>query len=108
WAARSKAFAGFAVVAGSLAPSFELKNSKPLIVIGSPEDRSVNYKSQMEALEVARKVNFATEPGQPCGANCTSYRSPIGAPVISVSHPDGHQYPAFASDTIVSFFRSRP
>src|SRR5262245_25533583 len=108
WAARSKTFAAFAPVAGTISASAPLKEPKPVIAVGGREDRNVDFRQQMESVEKAKTVNFATGPGEPCGPVCTLYRSPRGAPVITVIHPAGHVYPDFATDAIVSFFRSRP
>jgi polyhydroxybutyrate depolymerase len=106
WAARSKTFAAFAAVSGTLATTVELKEPKALIQIGGSQEPSL--RQQLESVEVAKKLNFATGRGERCGNNCTLYRSPRGAPVITVEHDGGHFYPSFATDAIVSFFRSRP
>jgi len=108
WATRSRIFAAFAPVAGSLGQAISLKEPKPFIQIGGREDRNVDFKLQMQSLETTRNLNYATGPGEPCGTNCTLYRSSRGAPVITVIHDGGHFYPSFATDAIVSFFRSRP
>jgi polyhydroxybutyrate depolymerase len=106
WATRSRTFAAFAPVAGPLAQTISLKEPKPFIQIGGREDP--NFRLQMQSLETTRTLNYATGPGEPCGSNCTLYRSSRGAPVITVIHDGGHFYPSFATDAIVSFFRSRP
>jgi len=105
WATRSKTFAAFAPVSSTLA-TIELKEPKPLIQIGGRAE--TNVRQQMESVEVAKKLNFAMGSGERCGPDCTLYRSPRGAPVITIVHDGGHVYPSFATDAIVSFFRSRP
>ena len=107
WATRSKKFAAFAAVAGTVYGTNRPKDPKPIILVGGREDRQVEFRLQMESLEIARGVDGATEPAEACGTGCSLYRSSIGAPVISVVHPAGHVYPSFATDAIVSFFRSR-
>jgi polyhydroxybutyrate depolymerase len=108
WATRSQTFAGFAAVAGSLAPQVVPKDPKSLILIGGRQDRTVGFESQLEALEKVRVVNGATADGEPCGKNCTLYRSSRRAPVITYLHDGGHLYPSEATDIIVSFFRAHP
>lgn len=106
WAARSRTFAALAIVAGTVAPEITLNDPKPFIAIGGREDHNVEFRQQMESVDVGRNLNFATGTGESCGTNCTLYRSPRGAPVITIVHPGGHLYPSFATDNIVSFFRS--
>ncbi len=104
WATRSKTFAAFASVAGTIAPAVQLKEPKPFIAVGGREDHNVEFKQQMESIEVVRKLNFATEAGEPCGKECTLYKSSRNTPVITIIHSGGHLYPSFATDSIVSFF----
>ncbi|MBI4472146.1 MAG: hypothetical protein HY646_05725 [Acidobacteria bacterium] len=106
WATRSKTFAAFAPVSSTPAATVQLKDPKPVIQISGREEP--NIRLQMESIEVAKNLNFATGLGERCGADCTLYRSPRGAPVITIVHAGGHFYPSFATDAIVSFFRSRP
>ena len=106
WATRSKTFAAFAAVSGTLATTVVLKDPKPLIYFGGRLEPSL--RQQMESVEIAKKLNYATGSGEKCGTDCTLYRSPRSAPVITVVHDGGHLYPSFATDAIVSFFRSRP
>jgi len=103
WAARGKTFAAFAPVAGTLATTIKLKDPKPLIAVTGRQDQ---FRQHLESVEVAKTLNFATGPGEPCGTNCTVFRSPRSAPVITVIHDGGHFYPSFATDAIVSFLRS--
>jgi polyhydroxybutyrate depolymerase len=106
WATRSKIFAAFAPVSSTLASTVELKEPKPFIYFGGRQEP--NIRQQMESVEAAKKLNYATGQGERCGTACTLYRSPRGAPVITVVHDGAHFYPSFATDAIVSFFRSRP
>lgn len=108
WAARSQTFAAFAPVAGTLTTSAPLSEPKSLIAISGREDHNVEFRQQVESVEIARKLNGATGPGESCGVDCTLYRSSKGAPVITVVHSGGHLYPPFATDLIVRFFRSHP
>jgi len=108
WATRSPIFAGFATVAGALAPAIVIKDPKSLILIGGRQERTVDFKLQMQAFETLRTVNGATGYGESCGKNCSLYRSSKGAPIITYLHDGGHLYPSEATDIIVSFFRAHP
>lgn len=108
WATRSRIFAAFAAVAGTLAPALQLQEPKPFIQIGGREDHNVEFRQQMESVEIGKRLNGATGLGVSCGTLCTLYRSSRNAPVITIVHTGGHFYPPFATDSIVSFFRSHP
>ncbi len=92
WATRSRTFAAFAPVAGTLSTSAPLNDPKPLIAIGGREDHNVEFRQQMESIETGRKLNDAMDEGRRCGANCTLYRSSRSAPVITIIHDGGHLY----------------
>jgi polyhydroxybutyrate depolymerase len=108
WATRSRTFAAFALVAGTLTAAIPLKEPKAFIQIGGREDHNVEFKQQMESVDIGKTLNGANGPGAPCGDDCTLYRSSKGAPVITIIHSGGHLYPSFATDAIVTFFRSHP
>jgi polyhydroxybutyrate depolymerase len=105
WATRPKIFAGFAIVSSTIAPNVELKVPKPLMAISGSQEPG--HKTQMDSVEVVKKLNQATRPGEPCGGMCLLYRSNLAIPVLTIIHPNGHQYPGFATDIIVRFFKSR-
>jgi polyhydroxybutyrate depolymerase len=108
WATRSRIFAAFAPVAGTLAATIPLKEPKAFIQIAGRQDHNVEFTQQMESVDVGKALNGATGPGERCGDDCTLYRSSKGAPVITIIHSGGHLYPSFATDAIVTFFRSHP
>jgi polyhydroxybutyrate depolymerase len=107
WAERAQTFAAFAPVAGRLAPSLVLKVAKPLLHIAGEHDDTVAFKSQKEAMQIARAVDGVSKKGTSCGANCTLYASEKGTPVMTVIHQGGHEYPDGTSETIVKFFKGQ-
>jgi polyhydroxybutyrate depolymerase len=106
WAARDRIFSAFAAVAGTMNPSLIPKEPKPLIAITGRQDPG--FPQHMQSIEKAKKVNYAENSGEPCGAACTLYKSSANSPVITVIHDGAHMYPSSATDYIVSFFRLRP
>ncbi|HEY8022221.1 MAG TPA: esterase [Thermoanaerobaculia bacterium] len=108
WAARAGTFAAFAPVSGLIGAGIRLTEPRPVLAIGGETDRLVAFERQKETLEVVRALDGATAAGSPCGAGCTLFPSTKGAPVESITHPDGHVYPAWAPARIVEFFKAHP
>jgi polyhydroxybutyrate depolymerase len=106
WAARARTLAAVAPVAGTLAASLALKEPKPMMHIGGREDRQVEFRQQVDSIELARRVNGAEGRGRPCGPACLEYPSSRRAPVVTVLHDDGHVYPDHATGLIVHFFQT--
>jgi len=108
WGTRGSVFAAFASCAGSLAkPPFRLTVPKPLLHIGGQADKVVAFEDQLQTIETARLLDGSSGKGEACGADCTSYPSSKGAPVVTVIHSGGHVYPPWASAKIVEFFKDR-
>jgi polyhydroxybutyrate depolymerase len=105
WAERAKTFAAFAPCAAWLFPAVHLTVPKPLLHIAGRRDRIVRFEEQEQTIEVARQVNGATAPGEPCGPGCELYPSTQGAPVEVRIHPAGHLVPPGAPRWIATFFK---
>lgn len=108
WAERPDLFAAFAPVAARLAASVLPTIPKPLFQMGGLNDGNIPFSDQRRAMQVAERVNQVAEKGEPCGANCILYASTKGAPVMTVIHDGGHEYPPGTSKLIVKFFESHP
>jgi len=108
WAERPKVFAAFAPVAGRIDASVHLGEPKPLLQIAGTQDGNIPFEDQKSAMEAARNENGATGPGQSCGKGCLLYPSTKGAPVMTVIHGGGHEYPIGTSQMIVKFFKDHP
>lgn len=104
-AMRGSTLAAVAPVAG-LIRSWQPAPPRPVIVIGGSRDLLVTPDSQKVSLARLLTVNQATGAGAPCGAGCTFFSSTAGTPVRSIVHPGGHVFPPFATEAIVTFFKS--
>lgn len=108
WAERPGVFAAYAPVAGRLRPSVQLKPPKPIIHVAGTQDRTISFAAQTEAIEAAKRADGVTGAGAPCGGGCTIYGSGSAAPVVTLIHPGGHDYPDGTSERIAGFFRDHP
>ena len=105
WAARPYAFDAFAPCAavttqlGGLTP-------KPVLHLAGEKDTLVKFVWQQKTIEVLRKINRCGE-GRAWGTNATCYASSVGAPVVALIHPGGHELPPEALPSIVRFFKER-
>lgn len=108
WAERPKVFAAFAPVAARLPASVSPTVPKPLLHIAGRNDSTIPFEAQRKAIDAARRVDGVSNRGAACGENCTLYSSADGAPVMTVFHSGGHEYPEGTSETIVQFFKKHP
>ena len=106
WAERGTTLAAIASVAGRPWGNVRPTAPIPALLIGGKEDRLVKFGDQMESLELVRKIDSASDAGEPCGAGCTRYMSSVRAPVVEIVHPGGHVYPPWAVERTAEFFRN--
>lgn len=106
WAKRPDEFAAFASVAAILSRFDPPKTPKPIIHIAGKADPLVKFDWQERTVRIVRELNQC-ESGAAwkADASCTFFASAKGAPVVVKIHDGGHQYPAEASDLIVTFFK---
>ena len=106
WAVRPYAFDAFAPCAAvPLQPS--RLTPKPVLHVAGQKDGIVKFVWQEKALEGLRRLNKCETVGQPRGTNATLYASSVGAPVVALVHPGGHELPPEAPQAIVKFFKDR-
>jgi polyhydroxybutyrate depolymerase len=105
WASRSASFAAVAPVAG-IVRDWRPPVPRPVIYIGGTRDPLVTAAMQRETLASVLAIDGATGAGEPCGAGCTFHKSTTGTPVRSITHEGGHEYPPFATEAIVTFFKN--
>ena len=109
WADRGDVFAAVAPssainlqVLGKLTPL-------PVMHIAGKNDGLVKYEWQEKMMGVDRKIDKCSETGTPWVTSGdlvgTIYASEIGAPFVSLIHPDGHIFPKEAPELIVRFFK---
>jgi polyhydroxybutyrate depolymerase len=108
WAERGKALAAIGACAGRPWGNTRPNRPTPAILIGGRSDPLVKFADQMSALDIVRKIDSCSDPGEPCGPECTRYPSAARAPVIQIVHPGGHVYPPWAAGRIATFFRNHP
>jgi len=106
WAERPATFAAFAPVAARLAPSVAPQIPKPLLHIAGLNDGTIPFAAQKQAIDAARRVNHVSDKAEACGPNCMLYSSRNGAPVMTIIHRGGHEYPLGTSERIVQFFQA--
>ena len=106
WAMRPYAFDAFAPCAAvPLMPS--RLTPKPVLHVAGQKDEIVKIAWQAKALEGLRRLNRCDARGQPWGTNATLYASNVGAPVVALVHPGGHELSPEAPQSIVRFFKDR-
>jgi polyhydroxybutyrate depolymerase len=105
---RPNVFAAFAPGGAALLRSVPLTVPRPLLHYGGQTDQLAKFPRQQQTIEQVRKFNDCAEQGEPCGPNCTLYRSSKSAPVETFIHPFGHIYPPQVTPVIVKFFQEHP
>lgn len=105
WAARGDQFAAFAPSASAARASLAQLKPKPVLHAAGETDPLVKFAWQQDTMTALRKLNQCDE-GQPGEKWVTTYPSQIGAPVVTLIHPGGHQFVSEASPAIVKFFKA--
>jgi polyhydroxybutyrate depolymerase len=113
WAVRPRVFAAYAPVAGMLRGNFELTEAKPMIHIVGSQDHQNEYTVQLQSIELAKRVNAVSPAGERCSTTiptgaCLAFApssAAAGAPVMTVIHKGGHEYPTGTSERIVEFLK---
>lgn len=104
WIERTRTFAAYAIVAGSLLPEQHLPAAAPVLHIAGKTDPKVTPEKVEPTVVEERRANNATSEGQKCGPECTLYHG--NADVKVVWHPGGHMYPPMAAQFTVEFFQA--
>ena len=103
WAARGDKFAAFAPSAAASALVSKLK-PKPVLHVAGENDPLVKFSWQKQTIDALRKLNQC-DAGQPWEKQCTLYPSKVGAPVVTIINPGGHEFLKGAPALIVKFFK---
>lgn len=104
WAARGDQFAAFAPSAAAAPTLLAKLKPKPVFHAAGEKDPLVKYEWQQQTMNALRRLNQTGE-GQPGEKWITTYPSKIGAPVVTLIHPGGHQFVQEAPLAIVKFFK---
>jgi len=105
WAERGQVLAAFGICAGALDPAEHFTLARSVVIIGGTNDPILPFPLQQQTIDLARQIDNATGPGQPCGAICTFYASTSQTPVVTRIHSGGHIYPPWAGAATVEFFK---
>ena len=104
WATRGDQFAAFAPSAAAAPTLLAQLQPKPVLHVAGESDPLVKFEWQQQTIAALRKINQCGE-GQPGEKWITAYPSKIGAPVITLIHPGGHQFVPEEPAAIVKFFK---
>ena len=89
WGQKPELFAALGVVAGAGERLVRGAKPCPLMHIGAKNDPIVKWDSQQAAIDAAKRINGEK------------------APVEVVLHENGHEYPKFAPEKLVGFFKNQ-
>ena len=109
WQTRGATLAAIGPVAGAyLKPTTEIK-PLPVIHVAGKDDPIVKFSWQERTFINVRAANACTSDGKPwateSGLTATLYASSKGAPLVTVIHEGGHEYPKGSSALITRFFK---
>jgi len=105
WAERGDLFAAFAPSSALLGRGFGQPSPRPVLHLGSPQDRLVKFSWQERMLDAVLALN-GCGPRMPSTDGYRSYPSTKGAEVATYLHSGGHRFPAAGTELIVKFFQS--
>jgi polyhydroxybutyrate depolymerase len=109
WQTRGATLAAIGPVAGAyLKPTADIK-PLPVIHVAGKDDPIVKFSWQERTFENVRAANACTSEGKPWaaegGLTATLYESSKSAPLVTVLHEGGHEYPKGSSALITRFFK---
>jgi polyhydroxybutyrate depolymerase len=107
WAARGDQFAAFAPSAAAAPTLLAKLTPKPVLHAAGEKDPLVKFEWQQQTMAALCRMNQCGE-GEPGEKWITTYPSKIGAPVVTLVHPGGHQFVAEAPPAIVRFVKEHP
>jgi polyhydroxybutyrate depolymerase len=105
WAERGEVLAAVAPTASAAARARDRLKPKPVFHLAGRKDPLVRFEWQEQTIQHLRQLNQCG-PGIDGGRGRTIYPSAVGAPVVTLIHDGGHEFPAAkACPLIVEFFR---
>jgi polyhydroxybutyrate depolymerase len=106
WAERASLLKGVGLCAGKLIVN--VTTPVAVVHIAGEKDPLVKIDEQMKSMEDERRIDGCIAPPRPCGDGCNFYPSRGHTPEEGIVHPGGHDWPAWATQRIVEFFRHIP
>lgn len=108
WALRGDALAAVAPSSGLIVSDLDKLRPKPVLHLGSPQDRLVKFVWQARIIDTVLELN-GCGPRDPNATGYKTYPSSKGADVATFLHDGGHRFPsAEATPLIVKFFQTHP
>jgi polyhydroxybutyrate depolymerase len=103
WADRPNLFAGYGIVAGRWREDVQPKVKKPAIIVSGINDPG--YADHRAGMVNAIVLNGVRTTAARCGSGCQRYGSGTPAPVVTITHRGGHEFPALVTDYVVTFLK---
>ena len=103
WAERPNLFAGYGIVAGRWREDVQPKVRKPAIVVSGINDPG--YPDHRAGMVNAIVLNGVRTTAARCGSGCQRYGAGTPAPVVTITHRGGHEFPAIVTDYVVTFLK---
>jgi polyhydroxybutyrate depolymerase len=103
WAERPDLFAGFGIVAGRGRPEVQPKVRKPAIIVSGANDPG--YADHRAGMVNAIVLNGVRTTAARCGNGCQRYGAGSPAPVVTLTHRGGHEFPPLITDYVVTFLK---
>jgi len=103
WAERPNLFAAYGIVAGRGRPEVQPKVRKPAILVSGVNDPG--YADHRAGMVNAIVLNGVRTTAARCGTGCQRYGAGSPAPVVTITHRGGHEFPALITDYVVTFLK---
>ena len=103
WADRPNLFAAFGIVAGRWRADIQPKVRKPAIIVSGVHDPG--YADHRAGMVSAIVLNGVRTTAARCGNGCQRYGSGTPAPVVTITHRGGHEFPPLITDYVVTFLK---
>ena len=108
WSVYPGTFRAFAPMACVSLPAVPLSVPKPAFFLMGTEDELVNPELMRMTIKRLKRLNMNAEQGTPWTQEAMLYTSPVGAPLIVLTHPGRHQIPPGGkTEELVRFFREQ-
>lgn len=103
WAERPNLFAAYGIVAGRWRPEVQPKVRKPAIIVSGVNDPG--YADHRAGMVNAIVLNGVRTTAARCGNGCQRYGAGSPAPVVTLTHRGGHEFPPLITDYVVTFLK---
>jgi polyhydroxybutyrate depolymerase len=105
WANRPEVFAAFAPSSSPATTNLPGLKPHPAMHIAGEKDMVASFAAQQRTMEAIRQINGCVAEGKPWAKDCLLYDSKVGAPVVTLVHAGGHQFPPETPALVARFFQ---